>query len=154
MEASIAQRMREALRWLFSSDEPQWVDAEEVVNDPEQDVRFLRFQLTQVRAELTELNQRPDSFPRSFAALFHMPGEMLCQLPCRYEIGRSGGNWAVVLERCVFCGCAVKTEAFQSERDALLYTALLQTAGFRLRNNLSCSQCYSEYLKSSGLSVE
>lgn len=44
--------------------------------------------------------------------------------------------------------------AFQSERDALLYTALLQTAGFRPRNNLSCSQCYSEYLKSSGLSVE
>ena len=103
MEASIAQRMREALRWLFSSDEPQWVDAEEVVNDPEQDVRFLRFQLTQVRAELTELNQRPDSFPRSFAALFHMPGEMLCQLPCRFGLW----CWWFLRRLLRFCGFAL-----------------------------------------------
>lgn len=136
MATSIVRRMREALRWLFTLDEPQWVDAEQVDDSLEQDVRFLRFQLTKTRSELTELSQRPDSFPQRFAALFHMPEEVLCRLPCRYEIGRSGGNWAVVLERCVFCGCAVKTEAFQSERDALLYTALLQTAGFRLRNNL------------------
>lgn len=154
MATSIVRRMREALRWLFTLDEPQWADAEQVDDSLEQDIRFLRFQLTKTRSELTELSQRPDSFPQRFAALFHTPEEVLCRLPCRYEIGRSGGNWTVVLERCVFCGCAVKTEAFQSERDALLYTALLQTAGFRPRNNLSCSQCYSEYLKSSGLSVE
>ena len=112
--------------------------------------------MTQVRAELTELNQRPDSFPQRFAALFHMPEENLRKAACRYEVYPSddGGGWTVVVEHCVFCGCAVKTETFQSERDALLYTALLQTAGFRPRNNLSCSQCYGEYLKSSGLSVE
>lgn len=154
MEASIAQRMRETLRWLFSSDEPQWVDAEEVVNDPEQDVRFLRFQLTQVRAELTELNQRPDSFPQSFAALFHVSEETLCQLPCRYEIGRSGGSWAVVLERCVFCGCALEVVPFHTRRDALLYAALLQTAGYHPKNNQSCSQCYNQYQETNELSVE
>ena len=106
--------------------------------------------------EPPELSQRPDSFPQRFAALFHMPEEDLRKAACRYEVYPSddGGGWTVVVEHCVFCGCAVKTEAFQSERDALLYTALLQTAGFRPRNNLSCSQCYSEYLKSSGLSVE
>ena len=156
MATSIVRRMREALRWLFTLDEPQWVDAEQVDDSLEQDVRFLRFQLTKTRSELTELSQRPDSFPQRFAALFHMPEEDLRKAACRYEVYPSddGGGWTVVVEHCVFCGCAVKTEAFQSERDALLYTALLQTAGFRLRNNLSCSQCYSEYLKSSGLSVE
>ena len=156
MATSIVRRMREALRWLFTLDEPQWVDAEQVDDSLEQDVRFLRFQLTKTRSELTELSQRPDSFPQRFAALFHMPEEDLRKAACRYEVYPSddGGGWTVVVEHCVFCGCAVKTEAFQSERDALLYTALLQTAGFRPRNNLSCSQCYSEYLKSGGLSVE
>ena len=156
MATSIVRRMRDALRWLFTLDEPQWADAEQVDDSLEQDVRFLRFQLTKTRSELTELSQRPDSFPQRFAALFHMPEEDLRKAACRYEVYPSddGGGWTVVVEHCVFCGCAVKTEAFQSERDALLYTALLQTAGFRLRNNLSCSQCYSEYLKSSGLSVE
>lgn len=156
MATSIVRRMREALRWLFTLDEPQWVDAEQVDDSLEQDVRFLRFQLTKTRSELTELSQRPDSFPQRFAALFHMPEEDLRKAACRYEVYPSddGGGWTVVVEHCVFCGCAVKTEAFQSERDTLLYTALLQTAGFRPRNNLSCSQCYSEYLKSGGLSVE
>ena len=156
MATSIVRRMREALRWLFTLDEPQWADAGQVDDSLEQDVRFLRFQLTKTRSELTELSQQPDSFPQRFAALFHMPEEDLRKAACRYEVYPSddGDGWTVVLERCVFCGCAVKTEAFQSERDALLYTALLQTAGFRPRNNLSCSQCYSEYLKSSGLSVE
>ena len=156
MATSIVRRMREALRWLFTLDEPQWADAEQVDDSLEQDVRFLRFQLTKTRSELTELSQRPDSFPQRFAALFHMPEEDLRKAACRYEVYPSddGGGWTVVVEHCVFCGCAVKTEAFQSERDALLYTALLQTAGFCPRNNLSCSQCYSEYLKSSGLSVE
>lgn len=156
MATSIVRRMREALRWLFTLDEPQWADVEQVDDNLKQDVRFLRFQLTKTRSELTELSQRPDSFPQRFAALFHMPEEDLHKAACRYEVYPSddGGGWRVVVEHCVFCGCAVKTEAFQSERDTLLYAALLQTAGFRPRNNLSCSQCYSEYLKSSGLSVE
>lgn len=154
MATSIVRRMREALRWLFTLDEPQWADAGQVDDSLEQDVRFLRFQLTKTRSELTELSQRPDSFPQRFAALFHMPEEVLCRLPCRYEIGRSGGNWTVVLERCVFCGCALEVVPFQTRRDALLYAALLQTAGYHPKNNQSCSQCYSEYLKSSGLSVE
>lgn len=156
MATSIVRRMREALRWLFILDEPQWADAEQVDDSLEQDVRFLRFQLTKTRSELTELSQRPDSFPQRFAALFHMPEEDLRKAACRYEVYPSddGGGWTVVVEHCVFCGCAVKTESFQSERDALLYTTLLQTAGFRPKNNLSCSQCYSEYLKSNGLSVE
>lgn len=156
MATSIVRRMREALRWLFTLDEPQWADAEQVDDSLKQDIRFLRFQLTKTRSELTELSQQPDSFPQRFAALLHMPEEDLRKAACRYEVYPSddGGGWTVVVEHCVFCGCAVKTEAFQSERDALLYTALLQTAGFCPRNNLSCSQCYSEYLKSSGLSVE
>ena len=110
MATSIVRRMREALRWLFTLDEPQWADAEQVDDSLKQDVRFLRFQLTKTRSELTELSQRPDSFPQRFAALFHMPEEDLRKAACRYEVYPSddGGGWTVVVEHCVFCGCAVK----------------------------------------------
>ena len=140
----------------FIDRESEWADAEELGENAGQDARFLRLQLTKARAENTDLKSRTKDFGERFAALFHMPDDGLRENACGYEIRREsvGTSCEVVLEHCVFCGCAVKTEAFQSERDALLYTALLQTAGFRRRNNLSCSQCYSEYLKSSGLSVE
>ena len=140
----------------FIDRKSEWADAEELGENAGQDARFLRLQLTKARAENTDLKNRAKDFGERFAALFHMPDDGLREIARSYEIRRKsvGPSCEVVLEHCVFCGCAVKTEAFQSERDALLYTALLQTAGFRPRNNLSCSQCYSEYLKSSGLSVE
>lgn len=154
-----AERLREALYWLnpFAPDnEPQWAEAEKVDDDLEQNVRFLRFQLTKARAENTDLKSRANNFGERFAALFQMPDGGLREIACRYEIRQEPGGTSceVVLEHCVFCGCAVKTKAFQSERDALLYTALLQTTGYQPRRNLSCPPCYEEYEKSLGLSKD
>ena len=121
-----------------------------------EDIKYLRFQLIRTRAENTRLqNQVHDSGIR-FAALFHMPDDGLRENACGYEIRREsvGTSCEVVLEHCVFCGCAVKTEAFQSERDALLYVALLQTAGYQPQRNLSCPLCYTEYEKSLELSKD
>ena len=121
-----------------------------------QDARFLRLQLTKARAENTDLKSQTKDFGERFAALFHMPDGRLREIVRSYEIRWKPGGTSceVVLEHCVFCGCAVKTEAFQSARDALLYVALLQTAGYQPRRNLSCPPCYAEYEKSLELSKD
>ncbi len=58
------------------------------------------------------------------------------------------------MEHCVLCGCELETAPFRTERDALLYTALLQVMGHQPKNNLSCEQCYNEYVEVIDLSVE
>ena len=140
----------------FIDRESEWADAEELGENAGQDARFLRLQLTKARAENTDLKSRTKDFGERFAALFHMPDDGLRENACGYEIRREsvGTSCEVVLEHCVFCGCAVKTEAFQSARDALLYVALLQTAGYHPRRNLSCPPCYAEYEKSLELSQD
>ena len=114
----------------FIDRESEWADAEEMEGEAGQDARFLRLQLTK--------------------ALFHVPDSGLREIARSYEIRRKPGGTSceVVLEHCVFCGCAVETKAFQHERDALLYAALLQTAGYQPKRNLSCPFCYDEYEKS------
>lgn len=134
----------------FIDRESEWADAEELGEDAGQDVRFLRLQLAKTRAENTDLKSRANDFGERFAALFHMPDGRLREIARSYEIRWKPGGTSceVVLEHCVFCGCAVETKAFQSERDALLYVALLQTAEYQPRRNLSCPSCYEEYEKS------
>ena len=36
---------------------------------------------------------------------------------------------------------------FPTERDALLFAALLQAAGYHPPHNIACSSCYAEYQK-------
>ena len=134
----------------FIDRESEWADAEEMEGEAGQDARFLRLQLTKARAENTDLKSRTNDFGERFAALFHVPDSGLREIARSYEIRRKPGGTSceVVLEHCVFCGCAVETKAFQHERDALLYAALLQTAGYQPKRNLSCPFCYDEYEKS------
>lgn len=140
----------------FIDRESEWVDAEELGEDAGQDVRFLRLQLAKVRAENTDLKSRTNDFGERFAALLQMPNGGLREIAHSYEIRRKSGGTSceVVLEHCIFCGCAVETKVFQNERDALLYVALLQTAGYQPRRNLSCPSCYEEYEKSLELSED
>ena len=132
------------------------IRADELEGKENADIKYLRWQLTKLRAENTDLRNRGNEVCASAAPLFHMPVEELRQTACRYQVVPldGGSRWAVVREHCVFCGCALETVPFRTERDALLYAALLQTAGHRLKNNLSCTRCYSEYLESTELSVE
>lgn len=140
----------------FIDRESEWADAEDLGEDAGQDSRFLRLQLAKVRAENTDLKSRTNDFGERFAALFHMPDGGLREIARSYEIRPmpDGTSYEVVLEHCVFCGCSVETKAFQNERDALLYMALLQAAEYRPRRNLSCPPCYEEYEKSLELSKD
>ncbi len=129
---------------------------QELEQEENADIKYLRWQLTRLRAENTELRNQVNECCAGFVPLFHMPVEKLRQTACRYQVMPldGGAGWAVVMEHCVFCGCELETAPFRTERDALLYAALLQTAGHRPKNNLSCTRCYSEYLESTELSVE
>ena len=129
---------------------------QELEQEENADIKYLRWQLTRLRAENTELRNQVNECCAGFVPLFHMPVEKLRQTACRYQVMPldGGAGWAVVMEHCVFCGCELETAPFRTERDALLDAALLQTAGHRPKNNLSCTRCYSEYLESTELSVE
>lgn len=139
----------------FIDRESEWADAEEVERTMEQDARYLRFQLIKARAENTDLRSQANDLWMKCSELFQMTQEQLRKFACRYETRRMGsGSWRVVVNRCVFCGCEVKTVDFHSERDALLYVALLQTVNCQPRHNLSCPSCYEEYEKSLELSED
>ena len=132
------------------------IRVDELEDKENADIKYLRWQLTRLRAENTDLRNWGNEVCASAAPLFHMPVEGLRQTACRYQVVPldGGAGWAVVREHCVFCGCALETAPFRTERDALLYAALLQTAGYRPKNNLSCEQCYNEYVEVTDLSVE
>lgn len=132
------------------------IRADELEGKENADIKYLRWQLTKLRAENTDLRNRGNEVCASAAPLFHMPVEELRQTACRYQVipPDGGTGWAVVREHCVFCGCTLETVSFRTERDALLYATLLQAAGHRPQNSLSCSRCCSEYLESTELPVE
>jgi hypothetical protein len=138
----------------FIDRKSEWAD--ELGENVGQDARFLRLQLTKARAENTDLKSQTKDFGERFAALFHMPDDGLREIVRSYEIRRKsvGTSCEVVLEHCVFCGDPIEVKVFQHERDALLYVALLQTAGYQPQRNLSCPLCYTEYEKSLELSKD
>ena len=72
-----------------------------------QDIRFLRFQLTRLRAEKNELLSRADDLRDKFSALFCMTVEQLQDAACRYDIWEAdcGPGWFVAADHCTFCGC-------------------------------------------------
>lgn len=119
-----------------------------------EDIKYLRFQLTRTRAENTRLqNQMNDSWVQ-FGALFSMPEDELCKAARHFAVSPSDdGGWSVTVEHCVLCGCELKTVPFRTEREALLYSALLNVAGYHAKNNLSCPECYREYMDVNQLSV-
>lgn len=159
---AVLERLRLSLTSLFRHRPKDWrtsflqARVHELEQEENADVKYLRWQLTRLRAENTDLRNRGNEVCANAAPLFHLPVEELRQTACRYQVMPldGGAGWAVVMEHCVFCGCELETAPFRTERDALLYAALLQTAGHRLKNNLSCTRCYSEYLESTELSVE
>ena len=55
--------------------------------------------------------------------------------------------WEAVTEHCCLGGCNLEVYTFPTKRDALLFAALLQAAGYRPRHNVACPACYAQHLK-------
>ena len=159
---TVLERFRRYLSFFIHRGSRNWrttflrARIHELEQEENADIKYLRWQLVKLRAENTRLESRGNEICAELMPLFHMPVEELRQASCRYQVMPldGGAGWAVVMEHCVFCGCELETAPFRTERDALLYAALLQTAECRPKNNLSCTRCYSEYLESTELPVE
>ena len=159
---AVLDRFRQYLSFFIHRGERNWratllrARIHELEQEENADIKYLRWQLTRLRAENTRLREQGNEVCAGIAPLFHMPLEKLRQIACRHQVVPldGGSRWAVVREHCVFCGCALETVPFRTERDALLYATLLQAAEYRPKNSLSCESCYNEYVEITDLSVE
>ena len=58
----------------------------------------------------------------------------------------SGAGWETVTGFCCLGGCDMDVYPFQSERDALLFSVLLNVVGYQPPHNIACAECYQEYI--------
>lgn len=58
----------------------------------------------------------------------------------------TGDGWETVAGFCCLGGCDMDVYPFQSERDALLFAALLKAVGYQSPHNIACEKCYQEYM--------
>ena len=83
-----------------------------------------------------------------FASVLQMPVEALRTFR-RFPVypPEEGKLWAVVTHVCSLGGCDMGTYAFPAERDARIFAALLEGAGFCFHHDTACPVCYAEYMK-------
>lgn len=112
------------------------------------DLRYLQFQLAKARADNTDLLRRKEDTPRMFEQVLRKTDALL-RREARFCVQRSetGTMWETVTTHCCLGGCDLDVYTFPTERDALLFAALLQAAGYRPPHNIACPACYAEYHK-------
>lgn len=118
------------------------------LEDRAQEIRYLRLQLAQARADSPKPRPRESELPPLFSAVLEKTDAQLRQ-EARFHVQRSedGMSWETVTEHCCLGGCDLGVYTFPTERDALLFAALLQAAGYRPPHNIACPACYAEYQK-------
>ena len=140
-------------RWVQSRKGRFFVDAEiyslrAKLEEKQRDINYLKFQLTQTRADKFELEQKPTELRDIFAAILNEPIEQLRRAAWFHvREAEPGPGWEVVTDHCCLGGCDMNVCAFQSERDALLFARLLKATGYRSPHNIACPACYEEHMK-------
>ena len=108
----------------------------------------LQFQLAKARAEKYELERMPTMIRDTLADYFCMPVDELrarAWAHVRETAGKDG--WEVVTKHCCLGGCDMDIYNLPSERDALIFSAILRAIGYRPLHNVACERCYAEYTK-------
>lgn len=107
------------------------------------ELQALRSQLAQAQADL---RQKPYKLRGAIAALFALSDKSL-RATVRFPIWKAltGSGWEVVTDYCCLGGCDMDVYSFRTEREALLYTALLNAVGYQPMHNIACRACYEEY---------
>ena len=117
------------------------------LNKVRSDRKFLQLQLTKTRADLYELQRKPQDLRDTIAKILLMSDEELkkvSRLPVRKS--ESGPGWETVTGFCCLGGCDMDVRLFQAERDALLFSVLLKEVGYQAPHNVACSACYEKYM--------
>ena len=94
------------------------------------------------------MREHKEETPQMFAPVL-MKTDAQLRREARFCVQRSedGMSWETVTEHRCLGGCDMGVYTFSTERDALLFAALLQAAGYRPPHNIACSACYAEYQK-------
>ena len=120
----------------------------QMLKERTQELRHLRLQLAQARADSPKPRPWESELPPLFSAVLEKTDAQLRQ-EARFHVQRSedGMSWETVTEHCCLGGCDLGAYTFPTERDALLFAALLQAASYRPPHNIACPACYDEYQK-------
>ena len=112
----------------------------------ERDLRRTQAQLVEARAEIAALRrQKGDLRPALAHVLKKTDEELRAYRYCAVQPAEDTCDWEVVTERCCLGGCDMGIYTFSAERKALVFSALLEAAGYRPDHNTACSSCYAEY---------
>lgn len=107
----------------------------------------MQMQLTKARADIYELQQRPQKLRDDIYHALCMSDAQLREIS-RYPVQKdeTGASWETVTGFCCLGGCDMDVYPFQTERDALLFSTLLKVVGYQAPHNAACSACYEEYM--------
>lgn len=122
--------------------------AQEARDALEQELHCAQAQLMEARAEITALRrQKGDLRPALARVLKKTDEELRASVYCAVQPAENTCEWETVTERCCLGGCDMGVYTFPTEREALVFAALLEAIGYRPDHNTACSSCYAEYRK-------
>ena len=104
--------------------------------------------LQETNGRIWKQAQKSQKLRDEFAKLLTLSDDAL-ESRAQYTVRKTEGNaqWEVVTAHCCLGGCDLGVYTFPTERDALLFAALLQAAGYCPSHNIACPACYVEYQK-------
>lgn len=95
-----------------------------------------------------ELMKRHGELKTALAEIFKMPDHALQGL-ASYPVQptKDALAWETVTAQCCLGGCDMDIYTFLTEREALMFSALLNVIGYRSPHNIACHACYEEYIR-------
>lgn len=116
--------------------------------DLERELRRTQARLMEARAEIAVLRrQKGDLRPVLARVLKKTDEELRASMSCVVQPAEDFRKWETVTEQCCLCGCDMGVYPFSTEREALVFSALLEAIRYRPCHNTACSSCYAEYMK-------
>lgn len=114
----------------------------------QENVTFLQGELKKMRERIYDLERMTRECDGRLASVLAKSDAQL-QEGLHFDVRKAetGEQWEVVTAHCCLGGCDMGIYEFATERDALLFAALLDMAGFKPSHNTACSTCYAEYIK-------
>lgn len=117
-------------------------------NGLEQEVRRLQVQLMEAHLENESLRrQKGELRPILAAVLKKTDEELRTYTHCVIRPTEDACEWEAVTEQCCLGGCDMGVYSFSTEREALVFSALLEVLGYRPNHRTACPTCYAEFRK-------
>lgn len=114
----------------------------------ERELRRAQARLMEARAEIAALRRQKGELRPVLAHVLKKTNEELrASMRCAVQPAEDLRKWETVTEQCCLCGCDMGVYPFSTEREALVFSALLEAIGYRPGHNTACSSCYAEYIK-------